>query len=90
MSNFGVVGRYIVTPDLFDQLLKIKPKRGQEIGMTQALNSLLKQKPVYACEFDGEWYTCGNKQGFLQANIAFGLKHKDTKKELKQFIKKYV
>ena len=89
-SNLGVVGRYIMTPDLLEALLKFKPKKGKEKGITDGLNAVLKKHPVYACEFEGDWYTIGSKEGFLQANIIFGLKDKEIKKNLKSFLKKHV
>lgn len=90
-SNLGIVGRYIITPEVIESLIKFKPKKGGEFGLVEGFDILLtKKKPIYACEFAGEWYTIGDKQGFLQANIALGLKDKEISKDLKIFLKKYV
>ncbi len=87
-SNLGIVGRYIFTPDMIQEMTKIKHHKNREIGVTDAFAGFLKKKPMYACEFEGNWYTFGNKQGFLQANIAFGLKDKELGKDLRNFIKR--
>ncbi len=89
-SNLGVVGRYIITPELIQELTRVRPKKGREVGITDAFRSLLKKRPVYACEFEGDWYTFGSKEGFLKANIAFGLKDKEIGQSLKRFLKKYI
>ncbi len=86
-SNLGVVGRYIITPELVKCMKSIPYKKGKEAGISDAFNLFLKTKPAYACEFDGDWYTFGGKQGFLQANIAFALKDKEMRKDLKKFLK---
>jgi len=85
-SNLGVVGRYIITPELIKCMKSIPYKKGKELGITDAFKSFIKTKPVYACEFDGDWYTFGSKQGFLQANIAYALKDKEMRKDLKKFL----
>lgn len=87
-SNLGVVGRYIITPELIRQMKLIKSGKGKEVGISDAFRLFIKMRPAYACEFDGDWYTFGSKLGFLQANIAFGLKDKKTGKDLKRFLKK--
>jgi len=86
-STLGVVGRYIITPEMVKCMKSIPYKKGKEVGMTDAFNIFMKTKPAYACEFDGDWYTFGSKQGFLQANIAFALKDPELKKDLKKFLK---
>ena len=86
-SNLGVVGRYIITPELIRKLEEVHLARGKELGITDAFRALLKIKPVYACEFEGKWYTCGDKIGFLKANFAFALKNKNLRKEIKKFLR---
>ena len=95
-SSLAVVGRYIVTPELLKELENFsakggsvsggKPKSSKEIGITDGLQALMKKRPLYACEIKGKWYTCGDKLGFLKANLVFGLKDKKIKKELKHFL----
>ncbi len=87
-SNLGLVGRFIFTPDIIQEMARIKPQKNREMGTTDVFTPFLKKKPVYACEFEGNWYTFGSRQGFLQANIAFGLKDKELKKDLRNFIKR--
>ncbi|MFN3301920.1 MAG: UTP--glucose-1-phosphate uridylyltransferase [Patescibacteria group bacterium] len=87
-SNFAIVGRYILEPEIFKILTKIKPQKNQEIYLTDAIKILLKErKPVYAYQAKGQWLSCGNKIGWLKANIKIGLQHQEIKKELKQYLK---
>lgn len=86
-SNLGIVGRYIITPELVKCMKSIPYKKGKEVGISDAFKLFIKTKPAYACEFDGDWYTFGSKQGFLQANIVFALKDKELRKDLKKFLK---
>ncbi len=88
-SNLGIVGRYIITPEFLKELVLARPQKGGEIWINSAFESLfIKKKPIYACEFEGDWYTIGDKQGFLQANIALGLKDKEMGEGLRRFLKK--
>ncbi|VAV84626.1 UTP--glucose-1-phosphate uridylyltransferase [hydrothermal vent metagenome] len=86
-SNLAIIGRYILTPEIFTQLEKNKKGSGGEYQLTDAIKGLLKTQAVYAYEFDGERFDAGDKVGFLKANIYMGLKNKETAKELKKFIK---
>ncbi len=86
-SNLAIVGRYILTPRIFDILEKLPPGKGGEIQLTDALNILSKEEGVVAYKFKGKRYDAGDKLGFLQANIAFALKRKDLKDSLKKFLK---
>jgi len=88
-SNLGVVGRYIITPELIQELARVRPEKGKELYLTDAFQALLKKRPVYACQFEGEWYTFTSKQGFLKANIAFAMKDRNLKKELKNFLRNF-
>jgi UTP--glucose-1-phosphate uridylyltransferase len=73
-SNLGVVGRYILQPSIFDALTQIHPSLG-ELQLTDAIDALTRQEPVYAYSFLGHRYDCGDKLGYLKAILAFGLKH---------------
>ncbi len=86
-SNLAIIGRYILTPRIFNALEKTEPDRGGEIQLTNALKILLGEEPVYAYEFEGERYDAGDKVGFLKANIAMALKRPEMRRELKRFIK---
>lgn len=78
-SNIAVLGRYIITPSIFDILENLKPGRGGEIQLTDGLNKLAQVEPIYAYEFEGIRYDIGDKQGFLEANIEFALRDKELR-----------
>ncbi|EGZ31428.1 UTP--glucose-1-phosphate uridylyltransferase GalU [Malacoplasma iowae] len=86
-SNYAVMGRYVLTPSIFNELEKIKPDKSGEIQLTEAIANLLKNEKVIAKLFTGKRYDLGSKFGFLKANINFGLKHNDTKIELNKYMK---
>lgn len=87
-SNLGVVGRYIITPELLIVLEKLKSKIKGELGMTDALQFLLKSnRPIYAYEFEGLRFDCGTKMGLLKASLHYGLKHKEIGSECRKMIK---
>ncbi|MFY9295770.1 MAG: UTP--glucose-1-phosphate uridylyltransferase GalU [Caldicoprobacterales bacterium] len=78
-SNIAVLGRYIITPSIFDILENLKPGRGGEIQLTDGLNKLAQVEPIYAYKFEGIRYDIGDKQGFLEANIEFALRDKELR-----------
>lgn len=87
-SNLIIVGKYIITPDVFDELEKIKPQgNGDEIRLADALKNLLKKRPVYGYEFTGKRYDCGSKLGFLEATVDYALHHKEVKDKFKAYLK---
>jgi UTP--glucose-1-phosphate uridylyltransferase len=85
-SNIAILGRYVITPSIFEILEKTKPGKGGEIQLTDALNELAKQEAVYAYCFEGKRYDVGDKLGFLQANIEYALKRNDLKKDLMSYL----
>jgi len=88
-SNLAVVGRYILTPAIFDLLEKTGPGKGGEIQLTDAIESLLSIEKVKTLEFEGARYDCGDKLGYLEATIAYALEHGDLAAGFKEIIKKY-
>jgi len=86
-SNLGVVGRYILMPQIFDILEVTPPGKNQEIQLTDALQLLLKQQAIYACEFEGVWYDTGTPLGWLEATVAFALKQPDIGQELREYLR---
>lgn len=74
-STLGVVGRYILNPAIFNKLRQTRPGAGGEIQLTDAIGALMRDEPVYAYEFRGTRYDCGDKLGYLQATVEYGLKH---------------
>ncbi|UCC90956.1 MAG: UTP--glucose-1-phosphate uridylyltransferase GalU [Dehalococcoidia bacterium] len=86
-SNLGVVGRYILMPQIFDVLEVTPPGKNQEIQLTDALQLLLQQQTIYAYEFDGVRYDAGTPLGWLEATIAFALKQPDIGRELREYLR---
>lgn len=86
-SNLTIVGKYIVTPEFFDVLSKIKKESHQELGITDGLRSYLKKRPIYGYKFEGKRYDCGSKLGFLKAIIDFSLEHKELGNEFKNYLR---
>ena len=88
-SNQGVVGRYILSPLIFDMLEKTKQGAIGEIQLTDAIEALLSEQQVLGYQFDGRRYDCGSKLGFLQATVEYGLKHEDLRDEFQKYLKSF-
>lgn len=86
-SHFGVVGRYVLTPKIFELLAGMRPGAGGEIQLTDAIAQLLKDEAVFALEFEGKRYDCGSKLGYLEATIQYGLKHPEIAKDFLKMLK---
>lgn len=86
-SDLAIIGRYLLTPEIFEELENTAPGNGNEIQLTDAIDSLNKRQHVYAHEFKGKRYDIGLKIGFLTTNIEYGLNHLQTGEALKQYIK---
>lgn len=76
-SNLIISGRYILQPEIFDHIAKQDPGSGGEIQITDAMITLMAEQPFHGLEFDGTTYDCGDKIGFLMANVAYGLERED-------------
>ncbi len=87
-SNIAILGRYIITPEIFSILEEIPPGKGGEIQLTDALVKLMEQEEIYAQIFDGKRYDIGNKLGFLEATVEFALAREDIKTEFCQYLSK--
>lgn len=85
-STLGVVGRYVFTQEIFDFLENVPPGTGGEIQLTDAIAAMLAQQQVLAYEFKGRRYDCGSKLGYLEAAVAYGLKHPALREEFGGFI----
>ncbi len=85
-SDLAIIGRYILTPDIFKYLEKGKPGKGGEIQLTDAIKALLKRKPVYGFLFKGRRYDAGDKVGFLTATVELALKNKAVKKDFREYL----
>jgi UTP--glucose-1-phosphate uridylyltransferase len=86
-SNLAVVGRYLLPAEIFDRLEHTGRGAGGEIQLTDAIADLLRDSPVYAHEFSGQRYDCGNKLGYLKATVAFGLSHGDVGDQFRQHLR---
>lgn len=86
-SDLAIIGRYLLTPEIFDILENTKPGKGNEIQLTDAIDTLNTTQRVFAHEFKGNRYDVGNKFGWIQTNIEYGLKHPQVKDELRSYIK---
>ncbi len=88
LSNFSILGRCVLEPEIFDILEKTPLGAGNELQLTDAMKVVAKHKGMIGVDFSGTRYDMGNKFGILKANIEVGLKHPETKDELKEYIKK--
>jgi UTP--glucose-1-phosphate uridylyltransferase len=85
-SNLAIIGRYILTPDIFAALEITKSDRTGEIQLTNGLRELLTKRPLYACEIDGVRHDTGNKLGFLKALVYFAMKRPDLAEPFRQYL----
>jgi len=85
-SNLAIIGRYVLTSDIFDEIEKTTPGALGEIQITDAMRSLLKKRPFYAVRFKGTRYDAGDKLGFLIATVEFALKHEDLAPEFREYL----
>ncbi len=86
-SNLSILGRVLLTPDVFDIIDSLTPGAGGEYQLTDAMAKMAREGGVYALEYEGERYDMGSKFGFLKANVVRGLEHPETAEELRAFIK---
>ena len=89
-SNVAILGRYIITPAIFDILENQEPGKGGEIQLTDALKTLGKHEAIYAYNFEGRRYDVGDKFGFLEATIDFALKRDDLRDDLLNYMQDVV
>ncbi|QNQ80763.1 UTP--glucose-1-phosphate uridylyltransferase GalU [Lactobacillus sp. PV034] len=85
-SDLAIIGRYLLTPEIFDILENQKPGRGGEIQLTDAIDTMNKTQRVFAHEFKGARHDVGNKEGYLETAIQYGLTHPETKDALREYI----
>lgn len=86
-SNFAIMGRYILTPDIFPYLSEQEVGAGGEVQLTDAINKLNVERRIYAYQFKGERYDVGDKIGFIKTTIDFALKRKDLRTEVLKYLK---
>ena len=85
-STLAVVGRYVLTPAIFELLAAAKPGRGGEIQLTDAISALLARERVLAMDIGGKRYDCGSKLGYLKATVELGLRHAEIGKAFAEFL----
>ena len=88
-SNLAVVGRYLLSPSIFEDLAKIGKGAGGEIQLTDGIARLMQREEVFAFQFEGKRYDCGSKLGYLQATVEYGLNHPSLGVEFAAYLKKF-
>jgi len=86
-SNLAVIGRYVLTPRIFELLAAVTPGAGGEIQLTDAISALLAHEKVFAQRLPGRRFDCGSKLGYLQATVEFGLRHPETGEAFARYLK---
>lgn len=86
-SNLAIIGRYILSPGIFEALEQTRPGKGGEIQLTDGLKILMEKEPVYAVKLIGKRYDAGDKLGFLQATVEFGLRNEEFGEKFRQYLK---
>jgi UTP--glucose-1-phosphate uridylyltransferase len=89
-SNVAILGRYIITPEIFNILENTQPGKGGEIQLTDALKTLISKEEMYAYVFEGRRHDVGDKLGFLQATVEYALKRDDLKDEFKEYLQSII
>lgn len=86
-SRLAIIGRYVLTPEIFNALEAVPPGAGGEIQLTDGLKHLLKSRPVYGLRFEGKRYDAGDKLGFLKATVEFALRRPDLGAAFREYLK---
>ena len=86
-SNLAIIGRYVLTPDIFKCVESIEPGSGGEIQLTDGLKYMLKNRPIYGLKFEGKRYDAGDKLGFLKATVEFALNRQDLGGAFREYLK---
>lgn len=89
-STLSIIGRYILQPEVFDQLDRHEKGAGGEIQLTDAIARTIDSVPFHGVRFVGDRFDCGNKRGFVEANIVFALQHDDIRADVRNMLKKYI
>jgi UTP--glucose-1-phosphate uridylyltransferase len=86
-SNLAIIGRYILTPEIFQCVESIEPGSGGELQLTDALKYMLRNRPIYGLKFEGKRYDAGDKLGFLKATVEFALNRHDLGEQFREYLK---
>jgi UTP--glucose-1-phosphate uridylyltransferase len=86
-SNLAVVGRYVLTPSIFNHLRQLERGAGGELQLTDAIAALLTEQQVLAYAFEGKRYDCGSKEGYLEATVEYAMKHPEVAEEFTAYLR---
>jgi UTP--glucose-1-phosphate uridylyltransferase len=86
-SNLAVIGRYVLTPEIFVAIEETEPGKGGEIQLTDGIRRLLSRQPVYGYRFEGKRYDAGDKLGFLMATVEFALRRPDLGVRFREYLR---
>jgi UTP--glucose-1-phosphate uridylyltransferase len=86
-SNLAIIGRYVLTPEIFDSIESVEPGSGGEIQLTDSLKHMLRNRPIYGYRFEGTRYDAGDKLGFLKATVEFAMKRFDLGSQFRDYLK---
>ncbi len=86
-SNLAIIGRYVLTPEIFSCIESIEPGSGGEIQLTDAMKYMLKTRPIYGLKFEGKRYDAGDKLGFLKATVEFAIQREDLGPRFREYLK---
>ncbi len=89
-SNFGVVGRYVLMPTIFEHIRALRPGAGGELQLTDALQSLLAEEQVLAYRYAGERFDCGSKLGYLKATVEYALRHPEVQADFEAYLQRFL
>jgi UTP--glucose-1-phosphate uridylyltransferase len=87
LSTLSIIGRYILQPEIFNVLERLKPGAGGEIQLTDAINAMIGKQDVFGFQYEGTRYDCGNQLGYVSANMAYALKRDDLGKQVRETMK---
>ena len=88
-SNLSVIGRYVLLPEVLDHLSQMERGAGNEVQLTDAMAKMIGHHPFHGLRYEGRRFDCGDKIGFLEAQIAFALKRPELASEVREFMKRY-
>ena len=89
-SNLSIIGRYVLLPEVIGYLSRMEAGAGNEVQLTDAMAKMIGEKPFHGLKFEGKRFDCGDKVGFLEAQIAFSLARPDLGPAVREFLKNYV
>ena len=88
-SNLAIIGRYVLMPEVIEHLSRMERGAGGEVQLTDGMASLIGKQPFHGLRYEGRRFDCGDKAGFLEAQIAFALKRPDMAPAVREFLKRY-